>query len=245
MKRVLKWAAVLCLTVAVTVPATAQDKAAKAVIDRYEAVTGLNKLTEASMNSMMLDATTVVMGMDMPMKMVVKQPDKLWVEMEMNGQKMLMVASDGKGWIRAAGQVQPMPAETMDQMKEQMANIAGNYRWNEKDFGFEMAGELKEGGKTYQGVHMVPKKTLPEKMENMIVYFDKESGLVDFLTMDVSQGGEMVSARMDFSDYKTFGPVRVSSKYKMKVGDTEVMRIEIKAMEYDYPAPDTLFAKPE
>lgn len=245
MKRLFQWATALCLGLAVAVPATAQDNAAKAVIERYEQVTGLSKLTPADMGSLMIDVVTEMQGMTMPMKMVVKQPDKLKVDMEMGGQKMLMVAKDGKGWISVPGQsVQPMPEQTMEQLKEQMASITRNYMWNTEDFAYELAGEVKEGGKTLQGVHMVPKKPQPG-MENLIVYFDKASGLVDYFTMDIAQGGQAMSARMDFSDYKTFGQVKLPSKYKMMMGGAEMVKMEIKVMEYNYPAADELFAKPE
>ena len=245
MKRLFQCAAVLCLGLAVTIPASAQDNAAKAVIERYEQATGLSKLTPADMNSVMVDVVTEMQGMTMPMKMVVKQPDKLKVEMEMGGQKMLMTAKDGKGWISVPGQgVQPMPEQTMAQLREQMASITRNYMWNTEDFAYELAGEVKEGGKTLQGVHMVPKKPQPT-MENLIVYFDKANGLVDYFTMDVVQGGQAMPARMDFSEYKTFGLVKLPSKYKMKMGDVEMVKMEIKAMEYNYPAADELFAKPE
>lgn len=245
MKRLFQWAAVVCLGLAVVIPATAQDNAAKAVIERYEQVTGLSKLTPADMGSLMIDVVTEMQGLTMPMKMVVKQPDMLKVDMEVGGQKMLMVAKDGIGWISVAGQgVQPMPEQTMAQLKEQMASITRNYMWNTEDFAYELAGEVKEGGKTLQGVHMVPKKPQPG-MENLIVYFDKASGLVDYFTMDIVQGGQTMPARMDFSDYKTFGQVKLPSKYKMMMGGAEMIKMEIKAMEYNYPAADELFAKPE
>lgn len=245
MKRLFQWAAVVCLGLAVVIPATAQDNAAKAVIERYEQATGLSKLIPADMNSVMVEVVTDMQGLTIPMKMIVKQPDKLKVDMEMGGQKMLMVAKDGTGWISVAGQgVQPMPEQTMAQLKEQMASITRNYMWNTEDFAYELAGEVKEGGKTLQGVHMVPKKPQPG-MENLIVYFDKASGLVDYFTMDIAQGGKTMPARMDFSDYKTFGKVKLPSKYKMMMGGAEMVKMEIKAMEYNYPAADELFAKPE
>lgn len=249
MKRLLRCAAILCFGLAVTVPVSAQDHdAARAVIERYEQATGLGRLTPADMNSVMVDVVTEMQGMTIPMKMIVKQPDKWRVEMEINGQKMLMVARDGKGWISVAGQeVQPMPKEAMAQLKEQMASITRNYKWSSMDFDYELADEVREGDKVLQGVHMVPKKTQPAAAVNLIVYFDEASGLVDHCTVDVVQGTQTVAARMDFGEYKTFGQVKLPAKYKMTMagGTAVMMGMEIKALEYNYPAADELFAKPE
>lgn len=249
MKRLLRCAAVLCFGLAVTIPAAAQENdAAKAIIDRYEQATGLGKLAPDDMNSLMADVVIEMQEMTMPMKMIVKQPDKWRIEMEINGQKMLMVARDGKGWISVAGQgVQPMPKETMAQLKEQMASITRNYKWSSMDFDYELADEVREGGKMLQGVHMVPKKTQPAAAVNLIVYFDQASGLVDHCTVDVVQGTRTMAARMDFGEYKTFGQVKLPAKYKMTMagGSVVMMDMEIKALEYNYPAADELFAKPE
>ncbi len=243
MKRFFQWAVVLCLGLAV-VPASAQDDGAKAVIDRYEQVTGLDKLTPAEMTSVMMEVATEVQGMSMPMKIVFQEPGKLKVDMEMGGQKVKMVFDGSQGWISVPGQgVMPMPKEAMDQMKEQI-NISQNYRWNMKDYTYEMAGEVKEGDRTYIGVSMTAKKPQPQ-ISNMIVYFDKDTGLVAYLTMDISQGGQVAPARMDFSDYKTFDKFKLPSKYRMLVNGTEMMTMEIKVIEYNYPTTDAMFAKPE
>lgn len=243
MKRLFKWAAILCLGVAV-VPVSAQDDGAKAVIDRYERVTGLDKLTPAEMSSLMMEVVTDMQGMQIPMKMILKEPGKLNVDMEMAGQKMKMVVDGEQGWISVPGQgVMPMPAEPLAQLKEQ-TNISQNYRWNQKDYTYQMAGEVEEGGHTYVGVRMTPKKPQPQ-ISHMIVYFDKATGLAAYFTIDVNQGGQSVPARMDFMDYKTFGKLKLPSRYKMLVSGNEMMNMEIKVLEYDYPTTDAMFAKPE
>lgn len=243
MKRLFQWAAVLCLGLTVS-QVSAQDDGAMAVIDRYEQVTGLDKLTPAEMTSVMMEVATEVQGMRIPMKMILKEPGKLNVDMEMAGQKMKMIVDGDQGWISVPGQgVMPMPAEPLAQLKEQ-TNVSQNYRWNKTDYSYKLAGEIEEGGHTYVGVQMIPNKPQPQ-VSNMIVYFDKATGLAAYVTMDVNQGAQSAAARMNFSDYKTYGKLKLPSKYKMLVGGNEMMNMEIKVLEYNYPTTEAMFAKPE
>lgn len=235
--------AVVALGLAV-MPALAQNDAAQAVIDRYEKVTGQDKLTPADMASVWMVVDAEVQGMAMPMKMIVKAPNKLWVDMQVAGQKMLMVSDGDKGWVSIPGQgVQPMPKEMLVQIREQ-TNISQNYRWNRTDYDYKMAGEVKAGGVTYQGIQMLPKKPLPQ-MTNMVVYFDKATGLVSFITMDVDQNGTTTSARVDATDYKTFGNLKLPTVYTVGVGGAQMMKMTIKELQYAYPVSDATFAKPE
>ncbi len=135
-----------------------------------------------------------------------------------------------------------MPAESLEQLRER-THISQNYRWNRTDYDYRMAGEVEKDGHTCVGVEMMPKKAVPQ-VSRMIVYFDKDTGLAAYLTLDIAQGGKTVTARMDFTDYKTFGKLKLPSRYKMLVG-AETMNLEIKTLEYDYPAADAMFVQPE
>lgn len=50
---------------------------------------------------------------------------------------------------------------------------------------------------------------------------------------------------MNFSAYRSYGKVKLPSLYKMLVNGSPMMTLEIKALQYAYPAADSLFAKPE
>ena len=243
MKKILLWAAVLCAGLA-AMPVQAQNDGADAVIERYERATGLDRLSPSEMTCVMMEVVAEVQGMAMPMTMVLKEPGKMNVDMEGAGQKMRMVTDGEKGWVSIPGQgTMPMPDEMMAQLREQ-TNVSQNYRWNKKDYSYKLAGEVQEGGRTYTGVLMTPKKPQPQ-VGNMVVYFDKENGLVSFLTIDIEQGGQTQSARMNFSAYRSYGKVKLPSLYKMLVNGSPMMTMEIKALQYAYPAADSLFAKPE
>lgn len=244
MKIVFQFIAVLCLSL-LTVPVSAQgDDGSKAVISRYESVTGLDKLTESDMESVMMEVLNKVQGMSMPMKMVMKQPGKMRVEMQMGGQNILTVVDGDNGWVSVPGQgVQSMPAEAMEQVKEQIKSVNQNYRWTPQEYDFKMEAEVKQGGKTLQGIRMTHKKPQPQ-ISNVVVYFDKETGVVVYSTMDISDKVQTVAARMTFSDYKTFGKFKIPSVFKMTVDGKELMTMEIKTLEYNYSTTDDMFAKP-
>ncbi|WP_298064539.1 hypothetical protein [uncultured Rikenella sp.] len=243
MKRLFQWIAVFCIGL-VAVPVSAQDGALE-VIDRYERVTGLDKLTPADMTSVMMEVVTETQGRRISMKMIVKEPGKFNVDMEIAGQKVKMVFDGSQGWVSVPGQgVMPMPAESLEQLRKQ-TNLSQHYRWNRTDYDYRMAGEVEKDGHTCVGVEMMPKKAEAQMIDRTIVYFDKDTGLVAYAFLYITQGGKTVPARMDFTDYKTFGMLKLPSRYKLLVGGAEMMNMEIKTLEYDYPTTDAMFVRPE
>ena len=119
----------------------------------------------------------------------------------------------------------PMPEATLKQLKEQ-TNVSQNYLWNARDYTYAMAGEVQNGSKTYVGIRMTPRKPQPG-LENLVVYFDKASGLVCYLTSEVSvavQNGsepQRMSVRMDLGNFKTFGKVKLPSEYRVQINNIE------------------------
>lgn len=239
MKKILLLLAVICLG---TATVFAQD--AKTIVDRYNQVTGLDKLSAIAQTSLMMDVVTKVQGMTMPMKVIASLPGKFRVEMDMGGVKMLMVTNGEKGWMSVPGQgTQPMPQEILEQLKAQ-TDVSRNYKWDADTYEFETAGEVKEGGKTLQAVRFTLKKPV-ENIKNLVVYFDTVTGLADYMTMDVEEKGQAMSVRTNVGDYKTFGTVKIPSVYTVLNNGAEMMKMEIKALEYNYPTEAWMFAKPE
>lgn len=229
--------------VAVSVSAQEVDEA-EAVIERYERVTGLDRLSTVDMTSVMMEVVAERQGVSVPMKMVLKEPDKIRVEMEIDGREMRMAIDGKSGWISVPGQgTMPMPDEVLEQLAEQ-TRIGRNYRWNKRDFAYRMVGKVMEAGRTCVGVRMIPHKPQPQIGER-VVYFDEATGLAAYMTMQVDANGQAKSFRMDFSDYKTFGELKLPSVYRATTDGGQDMVMKVKTLEYDYPVADALFSEPE
>ncbi len=69
------------------------------VLAKYIKATGLETLANAS--SFQITAKISQMGMELPMIMKIKKPNKFRMEMEMQGQKMIQAYDGEKGWMIA------------------------------------------------------------------------------------------------------------------------------------------------
>lgn len=248
MKRFL-FSVVLLVAGLIVAPVSAQDDEAAAVVKRYEQVTGIDQLTQDEANHVMMEVVANMQGMSMPMK-IIKAPGKMNIDMAVQGQPVKMIIDGDQGWMSVPGEGSvPMPEATLRQLKEQ-TNVSQNYLWNARDYTYAMAGEVQNGSKTYVGIRMTPRKPQPG-LENLVVYFDKASGLVCYLTSEVSvavQNGsepQRMSVRMDLGNFKTFGKVKLPSEYRVQINNIETMTMRIKTLEYNYPTTDEMFAKPE
>lgn len=186
-------------------------------------------------------------GMSVETKTIVKQPDKIRTEAEMNGQTTILIINGDKGWVSAPGQpIMPMPEQLMVMTKGQPKDVASGYRWNPSDNTFKMGEEVEHDGKILQGVKIIPNKVMP-MISNMVVYFDKQTGLPVYSTVDIAANGQTMAARVDYSDYKTFGKIAtIPSVCKTTiVNGAEIMKLETKELEYNYLTTDDMFAEPK
>ncbi|MEG2479715.1 MAG: hypothetical protein RSA50_05540, partial [Mucinivorans sp.] len=89
------------------------------IIARYDQVTGLGDIGNTKYNNLMFDVTVESQGMKIPMKIISSTNDRMRIEMQQMGMQMLVIINGNKGWISAAGQVQPLPAEALKQQTSQ------------------------------------------------------------------------------------------------------------------------------
>lgn len=220
----------------------AQD--ALAVIQRYNDITGIDKLTTQDELNARMDIDSKLQGMSMKMKVLMKDGEKIRVDMTMDGMDVLMV-SDGKdGWVKMAGEpVQELPAEMLAQLQNQI-NMSSRYKWSSDGFEYSEVEATSSGGQNYQKILMTPKIPI-DGVDQMMVYFNESTGLADFITFDVKEGGMNMSVRTDLADYKTFGKYKVPSKFKISMAGMEIMTMTLNNVEYGYVAPDNMFTKPQ
>lgn len=240
----------LFLLVAVLIGITANVSAqtdAIAIIKRYENVLGMDKVPASFFERQMADVELVAQGQQIDMNMIIQEPDKYRIEMDVMGQSILMVVDGDKGWMAMPEMgVMPMPEDAMAQLKNQ-TGMTRNYKWNTDDFDFELIGDVTEGGKALQAVRFTPKKPteVTGATDNMMVYFDPATGLMDYITMDVMEGGMGYSAKVLTTDYKEFQGVRIPTVFHVSVDGTEVMTMTLRKVQFDYPVTAETFAEPK
>lgn len=227
------------------VPSVAQNADAEAVINRYNAVTGLDKVSKSgAMERSLMECEINSAGQKVQMASIVSKPGRFRVNMKMAGQDMLMVMDGDKGWIKQGdNEVQPMPQPLMDQFAKQ-ADMTGNFMWTVKDYNFESLGEKKANGTNVLGVKILLKVPIEGQPNVAEVWFDSATGLALFSTTQIIQNGQTVEVKTTYKDYKQFGSVKAAAKYEIEVGSGASTMI-LSKMEFDYPTEPWMFAKPE
>jgi hypothetical protein len=198
------------------------------IVKRYTVANKLDQITK--LKTIKLTAKMSMMGMDMPMEMWMKNPNKIRTVTSFNGQDMIQVFDGVKGFV-----VNPMtgstaPVEmTAEQVKESLkSNLFQNY----------MANYLKNGQLILEGVENVKDKPafkLKAKLEGGVtsyLFIDKAS----YLLVKIS------SSNMDAfpSDYTETSGVFLPMKNTVSANGMEFV-MNFTKVEVDIPMEESLF----
>lgn len=205
------------------------------IINKYTTASKLDKIS--GFKTLKFSANTVVMNMDLPMEMWMKNPNKIKTVASFNGQEMIQVFDGEKGYI-----VNPMTgSSTPTEMNADQVNdiIKSNF------FNNYLAAYLKDGKLTLDGSEAVNgkpafklKAALPSG--TAYIYIDKESYLLVKSVADVNQGGMSMTVETYPSDYADNNGIMVPMKTTTTAGDMEMVTTFTK-VEVDVPMDDAIF----
>ena len=179
-----------------------------------------------------------MMGMEMPMEMWMKNPNKLKTVTTMQGQQMITVFDGEKGYS-----VNPMtgastPVEmTADQAKQtQRSNYFQNYLVN-----YFKEGKLTlEGEESVNGKAAFKIKANIDGISSMILFIDKASFLLLKTTVNSNQGGQDITVDSYPSDYKETNGVLLAMKTTSTVSGMEIVTT-FEKVEVNIPMDDSIF----
>lgn len=209
------------------------------VLAKHFETVGQEKLLEKQTYS--VKATIQQMGMELPMVMKMKRPNKFRMEMEMQGQKMIQAYDGEKGWMIApwiSQEPQDLSGAELDQAMEQ-ANIDGElYNYKEKGTTATLLGKVNVDGSPMFNIKLTDKKG------NVKNYFiDAESYLVKRVKAKVNTQGQEVEVEQNMSDYKNIDgilmPMKIESK--MPMGTANIL---FESIVFGENFDDSIFAKP-
>ena len=234
MKRTFLLAA-LMLFALISTQAQSLDK----VLDSYYKANGLDKI--ADVKTFDIEAKVSVMGMEMPMHIRVKNPDKFRVDMEMMGQKTTSAFDGENGWMinpmMGAG-VQDLEGAQLKQAMGQADMEGALYNYKAKGSNIEMLGKVDaDGAEAY-------KLKLTDKDGAVQTYYINAD---DYMISKVESKAEAMGQSMDIVtkmvEYKDVKGIKMASKMEieMPMGKQSVVMEEIKI---DEPIDDTIFEKP-
>ena len=206
------------------------------IIAKYTVANKLDKI--GNIQTIRISAKTSVMGMDMPMEMWMKNPNKLKTVTSFNGQDIIQVFDGEKGYMvnPMAGSLEPVEM-TAEQIKQaDRNNMFNNY----------MARYLKEGKLTLEGEENVNDKpafkikTDLDGTGTATMFIDKSSYLVVKTIATVNQGGMDVTVESFPTDYTETSGILVPMKTTTSAGGMEIVTTFTK-VEVDVPMEDSVF----
>lgn len=209
------------------------------VLKKHFKAVGQEKLVAA--NTYYMKAKLSQMGMDLPMEMKMKKPNKFLVEMEMQGQKMIQAYDGEKGWMIAPW-ISPDPQVLEgDQLKQatEQADFEGElYNYTQKGHTVDFVGKVNADGKEAY------KLKLTSKDGSVKNYFiDAKTNLIFKVKAKIEAQGQEIEVDQLLSDYKDFDGIKMATKMvsKTPMGNVSITVIDFKINEkFD----DAVFAQP-
>ena len=232
---------ILTIILGGTFTSRSQEVKLEDILSSYYKAIGIEKMKD--WQTVTSTGKSTVQGTDYPFTVYMKRPDKIRVEAEVQGNKMIQVFDGSHGWsiIPWSGSSDPQDMTTDDVkgMKSQTDIEGGLYNWKEKGHKAELIGkEDLEGSPVY-------KIKLTKKDGDVETWFiDAESYVPLKMSAIIKVQGNDIESEALFSNYGELNGVLMAKTTTNKFKEQTVSTIQIDKMEVNLPVSDSIFMKP-
>ncbi len=236
MKRTLIAFFILLIAASVNV---AEAQTLQDVLNKHFEAIGQDELLE--METYEIEALVSQMGMEIPMEIKMKRPNKFRMEMEVQGQKMVQAYNGEKGWMLVPGagsQPQELSGPQLEQAMEQ-ADIDGElYNYEKKGYTAELLGKEFLGDDEVFNIKLTGSDGVEKNY-----YIGTDNYLVKKVVGKVNSQGQEVTVEQIMSDYENINGVMVATKIESKSPMGSAV-INFKNMNFGAPLDNSIFEKP-
>jgi outer membrane lipoprotein-sorting protein len=231
-------AAALCVCFVAQASAITADEV---IAKNIEAKGGMDKLQQIKTEK--VTGKWMMAGMEMPFTMYTKRPNKLRMEVSMQGMTMVQAFDGETGWDINPFQGSPEPKKMSDMQSKmfgQQADFDG-FLIGYKDKGYKveyMGEEDMEGTPAYHLVVTVDDSTTVD------YYIDTEYNLDLKYTVNAKVEGTPLSVDSYLGDYKEVDGVMTPFSMENKVNGQTRGQGVFEKVEYNVDIPDSLFVMP-
>lgn len=180
-------------------------------------------------------------GIESDFIMYQARPNKLRIEAEVQGSKLIQTYNGEKGWMYAPAMGISQAKELSEQELETILNQAEfeNPLWNyaEKGNTIELLGASEDGSADHL-------KLTNEKGDVLNFYISKKSHLIASIKSMQLMGGSDQEIEVNMKDYKNVKGIPVSHFISTKLGGQVVYTITFDKVEYNQDIDPKLFEKP-
>jgi len=206
------------------------------IIGKYTVANKLDKIS--NFKTIHISAKTAVMGMDMPMEIWMKNPNKFKSVTSFNGQNIVQVFDGEKGYMinPMAGSMDPVEM-TADQVKE----VGRNNMFNNYMVQYMKDGKLTlEGEDNVNGKPAFKVKAALDGGNSAMMFIDKSTYLILKTVADVNQGGAAMSVESFPTEYTETNGIFLPMKTTTSASGMEIVTTFTK-VEVDVPIEDSVF----
>ena len=209
----------------------------------YQAHGGLDKLK--AVTAMKISGKIVLpeQGLEMPMVMWQKYPDKMRVESRFQDKKIVQAYDGQKAWW-----IMPFLSDEPREMEPEQARLFAEQAdfenplvvFREKGYPLELLGKEEMAGASVFKL----KLTKPDGRE-IFFYLDASSGLEVKSTLTVKIGETETLNEILYGDYKPVDGMLMPFYVENKLNGKTQMQMTMATLELNPPMADTLFAMPQ
>lgn len=203
---------------------------------------GLEKLQ--SVNTMRLQGTMNIQGMDMPLTVLSKRPNKMRQEMTMQGQTVIQAYDGQTVWA-----VNPMMGSTSPQAIQgpPADAVKSQSLFDGPLVGYKDRGDTLEvvGPADVAGARTWKLKLTRQDGKAMHIYLDADTGLEKQWSATMEQGGMTMEIDTIMSDHQPVDGIQVARTMRTLVGGQAMGALTVSSVEFNVPIEDAVFSMPK
>jgi len=206
------------------------------IINNYTVANKLDRISE--FKTIKITARTSMMGMDMPMEIWMKNPNKIKTVTSFNGQDIIQAFDGEKGFM-----INPMTGSNnaVEMTSEQIKDVARNNIFQNYMVNYLKNGKLAlEGEDNVNGKPAFKVKADLDGTNKAYMYIDKSTFLLLKTVADLNQGGMAVTVESFPTDYTETSGIFLPMKTTTTASGMEIVTTFTK-VEVDIPIEDSVF----
>ena len=207
------------------------------IVKKYSAAMKTDQLTKVQ--TIKITGKMSAMGMEMPMTMYMKNPNKIKVVYTFSGQEIVSVFDGEKGYM-----VNPMMGSStpVELTGEQLKQIQDNNAFTDQLTGYFKKGQLSfEDEENVNGKPAFKLKAANEGGKPIYMSIDKDTYYIVKVSTTVSQMGQEMVVDSFMSDYTDNQGVVMPKRTTASTGGMEVSVITFDKIEVNQPIEDSVF----
>ncbi len=207
------------------------------IANKYYAANGIENLEKAQ--TIKIKGVASQMGMELPITIINKKPNKIKVIQEFNGMEIIITFDGEKGFI-----VNPLTGgeDPVELTADQLGSVTGYNLFKDSFMEAFKDGRLKlEGEEAVEGKPAFKITVTSEEGTTSTTFIDKESFLPVKSTQTVSQMGQEMIVESFVREHKQFNGVMFGTKIVQMVDGAELGGMNFESIEFDIPIDDSVF----